>query len=660
MSEVSVIIPVYNVEPYLRECIDSVLAQTFQNIEIILVDDGATDHCPDICDEYADHYPNVSVIHQRNGGLSTARNAGMAAAKGTYIYFLDSDDYIVPHAIETLYDIAEQKNADAVFFEAFVIDESSRPIFHARYSYFYQRTAEYSECKPGKVLFAEMLHNGDYLPTVQLVFLRRSSIHVSFTPILHEDELFTPQLLYSIDRACTCSSALFARRIRSGSITNEKKTYRHYAGMSAAARGLLAIPSRDSALDRRVSQLTISAASIHCRLDRQNKRMARPERCLLVKTLLSQNNRLGTICAVVTLMDMFYPLFNALMYHLQKASFSLVAKLRDRKRYRPVLQKLQHASSEKKRVFLIGSPEHGNLGDHAIAQAELQFFSVHVPLNKTYDISMPFYMAYRRAIGKLVRQSDMVAISGGGWLGNVWYHNEKAVLDVVKRFNKNRIVIFPQTIWYQNINAARTIHQMRYAKRVYTSHSNLTLCVREPASFALAKTLCKNVLHVPDMCLYLDKRQPSKRQDILLCFRRDSEITLSARFIRQIEDTLISRGVSFRYTTTVLEKSVPLQLRNAALNKKFAEFSGARLVITDQLYPALFSVVTGTSCIVIDNLAQEVSGMKKLLGHDTTIHFAANDESAIREINTILKSSMNAAAASLEQHFIPIFSLFDF
>lgn len=89
----SIIIPCYNVQPYIRQCVDSVLAQTFEDYEIILVDDGSPDECPAICDEYGEKYDNVNVIHKPNGGLSDARNAGLNIAKGEYIMFLDSDDW---------------------------------------------------------------------------------------------------------------------------------------------------------------------------------------------------------------------------------------------------------------------------------------------------------------------------------------------------------------------------------------------------------------------------------------------------------------------------------------------------------------------------------------------------------------------------------------
>ncbi|MCH5249329.1 MAG: glycosyltransferase family 2 protein [Lachnospiraceae bacterium] len=107
---ISVIIPIYNVEKFLHECVDSVLNQTYRNIEIILVDDGSTDKCPEICDEYAGSDNRIKVIHKRNGGLSDARNCGFKASSGEFITFVDSDDCIAKEMIEVLYTLCQKKN----------------------------------------------------------------------------------------------------------------------------------------------------------------------------------------------------------------------------------------------------------------------------------------------------------------------------------------------------------------------------------------------------------------------------------------------------------------------------------------------------------------------------------------------------------------------
>ena len=111
---ISVIVPIYKVEEYLDRCIESVVNQTYQNIEIILVDDGSPDDCPHKCDEWAIKDSRIKVIHKINGGLSDARNAGMEIASGGYISFIDSDDYISLDFFETLLSVMEKENSDIV------------------------------------------------------------------------------------------------------------------------------------------------------------------------------------------------------------------------------------------------------------------------------------------------------------------------------------------------------------------------------------------------------------------------------------------------------------------------------------------------------------------------------------------------------------------
>lgn len=113
---VSVIIPVYNVEKYLNRCVDSVLNQNINNLEIILVNDGSLDQSPQICDMYAEKHKHVKVIHKNNGGLSSARNAGLSMARGKYIFFLDSDDWIDENTLLELVNLADKYEVDFVRF----------------------------------------------------------------------------------------------------------------------------------------------------------------------------------------------------------------------------------------------------------------------------------------------------------------------------------------------------------------------------------------------------------------------------------------------------------------------------------------------------------------------------------------------------------------
>lgn len=128
---ISVIVPIYNVEKYLARCVDSIVNQTYKNLEIILVDDGSPDRCPQMCDDYAKKDSRIKVVHKKNGGLSDARNAGMAVATGEYISFIDSDDYVSDDFFECLLAVMNKENSDiaecsvAKFYEDNRFDEFS-------------------------------------------------------------------------------------------------------------------------------------------------------------------------------------------------------------------------------------------------------------------------------------------------------------------------------------------------------------------------------------------------------------------------------------------------------------------------------------------------------------------------------------------------------
>lgn len=213
---ISVIIPVYNVELYLAECLDSVLTQTYPHYEVICVNDGSTDGSQAILENYAAKYDKIQVINQDNKGLSAARNAGIAAAKGDYVFLLDSDDKIEKHALETL---AAKSNG-----EDFICFNGKR--------YFEETNAEDT---PDEGIIAEFESGWDYYNQFALVnrkfhfvctvlrlyrreFLLQHQLHFQ-EGIFHEDNLFTPIACYYAQKVKIIPECLYIYRIRKGSIT---------------------------------------------------------------------------------------------------------------------------------------------------------------------------------------------------------------------------------------------------------------------------------------------------------------------------------------------------------------------------------------------------------------------------------------------------------
>ena len=133
MPKLSVIVPVYNTEKYLRECVDSILAQTFTDFELILVDDGSTDGSGAICDEYAGKDSRIRVIHQENGGATLARRSGVRIAQGEYVAFVDSDDWIAQHIYQNMMEKAETCGADVILCDIVLETQTNQVVVHSDY-----------------------------------------------------------------------------------------------------------------------------------------------------------------------------------------------------------------------------------------------------------------------------------------------------------------------------------------------------------------------------------------------------------------------------------------------------------------------------------------------------------------------------------------------
>lgn len=242
--EVSIIIPIYNVEIYIEKCIDSVINQTWSKIEIICVNDGTMDNSMEIVQKKADMDSRIRIINIENSGLSVARNVGMERAKGKYIIFLDSDDYLTLDAIEKLVECAEKNNTDILFFGAEAVFENKEiEKQQSEYAEYYNRNAKYPRVYEGEELFVQMMNSYDFKPSACLMLIKRQfidDIHVKFYPgILHEDNLFTVLLLQHAKRAMVLDKPFYKRLVRGGSITSGEKSVRRAYGLFVCHREIL-------------------------------------------------------------------------------------------------------------------------------------------------------------------------------------------------------------------------------------------------------------------------------------------------------------------------------------------------------------------------------------------------------------------------------------
>lgn len=228
--EVSVIIPVYNVEKYLPACLDSVCQQSVQGIEIICVNDGSTDGSLHILKSYAEKDSRIYIISQDNRGVSVARNAGLGAATGKYVQFLDSDDMLEPEALEYAAHQMEKKQLDVFYFDARAVFESAQlEKEKSSYKTYYHRENHYQDVRTGSQLFTEWIKDGGFRPNGNLQMIRRDFLlqsGVKFIPgIVQEDNAFTTEVMLHAQRVCHENKPLYIRRVRSDSIMTKPQAF---------------------------------------------------------------------------------------------------------------------------------------------------------------------------------------------------------------------------------------------------------------------------------------------------------------------------------------------------------------------------------------------------------------------------------------------------
>ena len=225
----SIIVPIYNVERYLKKCVDSLLNQDIDNYEIILVDDGSTDSSPAICDEYAshithstlhnNHHASIRVVHRENGGLSAARNSGIEVAKGAYLMFVDSDDFIEPNVLGTLMKQVERDNLDVLRYKHQYVDANGLP-YNPYKSDPYGRHNYSAEVTDGISFLNTRFGTTCY--AWAFVVRRELFEDCIFTPgIYFEDTDWTPRMLIKAKRVASTDCMVYNYLLtRQGSITN--------------------------------------------------------------------------------------------------------------------------------------------------------------------------------------------------------------------------------------------------------------------------------------------------------------------------------------------------------------------------------------------------------------------------------------------------------
>ncbi len=241
MPKISIIVPVYQVEKYLEKCVNSILEQTFTDFELILVDDGSTDHGPAMCDQYAEQDVRIKVIHKKNGGLSDARNAGIEIAQGDYLGFVDSDDYIAADMYELLYRDITKENADLAICGIYHVYEGKQPK---------EKENFYLVVDANRAL--EIIFHGNVISdhAVNKLYKRKIFNDLRYSVgNYHEDSIIIVDILDKCQKVVIDSKQKYYYYHRDDSITSQSFSRKHLAYITAWENNEIKVQNRTKDLD---------------------------------------------------------------------------------------------------------------------------------------------------------------------------------------------------------------------------------------------------------------------------------------------------------------------------------------------------------------------------------------------------------------------------
>ena len=298
------------------------------------------------------------------------------------------------------------------------------------------------------------------------------------------------------------------------------------------------------------------------------------------------------------------------------------------------------ARLNEKRIFLVGTPEHRNFGDQAIAQAEIEFLKDYFPERDAVEITLPRFMRLRGFLKSNVKAADLILLHGGGYMGNLWMEGEIMFREALRCFSDNKVVAFPNTVFFQKI--ANWENELEETKKAYREHKNLTVFIRDESFEYMVNEICGAadicVLNTPDIVLYLNESKTKlERKNVTFVMRGDHEKTTSDDLVKTLVSHVEKYGYSCRYSSMIAASKPDISKRETFLQGKFDEFRSSKLVITDRLHGMIFSAVTGTPCIAFNNSSKKVQGVWNLwLRGIPYVKFVNSEEEAIALMREML------------------------
>ena len=747
--KVSIVIPVYNTEKYISRCIQSCLNQTYNDYEIIVINDGSTDGSEAIVAQYSRKYDRIKLVSINNSGLSIARNIGMDMANGEYIYFLDSDDWIDSDCLEKCCYYADEHKLDIVCFDAKTVLEEGAPPKYLFATYDRKNKINEYVVETG----IEYTNNYEHKPihvSAWTVFLRReflinNRIHF-LEKVFYEDIKFHYDCMLAASRIMYIPFQFYNRTYRKESIITSNVSFKKVESIFNVAIGIL--DSAEKYLGENKTywiQYGHFLVCLGCRtaLEQINGNNVAGFReyweiieryiAFIVKkylNIITKNNSSLSVCGdcleliyklvykfdflsvkiqgLVEDVDMYRKNYiteclkqlplkdatkkvgiygvgkhadyiidfyrrnlgdiesditfidsNKISYAEQKDGKDIINikdvsclnldsiiimsylheeimysqareyvgsnlpiyKLYDGKEfpfdthsykedlYKERIKSISKEMHRRKRFILINVPEHTNIGDYMITLAEEEFIKKYYSEYEIIEFSGLEYAKNRESIRNQIHMSDVIGITGGGYLGNMWFSGSN-INNILEDFRYNKIVIFPQTIYFKEDENKKKEIEKLYKSLLMCA--DVSMCLREKMSYNYANKIFHHHIKtylMPDIVLSLEKCENiGKRQGVLLCLRKDEESIILESDRLAIWDKAKEISDKVSVTSMHWHEIIDNERKEIVIEQKLEEIRSAELVITDTLHCMISCVITGTPCIAINNLTGKVKG----------------------------------------------------
>ena len=606
---VSVIIPVYKVENYIDKCMETVLSQSYENLEILLVDDGSPDNCGRICEDYAAKDNRIKVIHKMNGGLSSARNAALDVMTGSWVVCIDSDDYVHGNYVKDLYEAAIRHKADIAVCSHYQEkgDQLSitEKIFDEEVCYdrmqALHKLVEDDDIKNyawGKIYKAELFEGVRYpdgrnyedIATTYYLFDKSERIvkipNYLYYYIIRDDSISFNKSRQMWHKGCHASCLGQQERCE----YFKKKGYEELYNLAQARllpylySDITSGYSDDALKDVKDSQDYIKA---HRTEFTANPYVTGKDKKLLGVYLKGQ---------------VYYKVYSEAKNYFNRA-YRIFRKSRARIRIIRSNQGFELAEGKKKRVVYFELPCFDNLGDHAIAYAAEEIFRSFCDGTEYQLFVVDGWKvdASVSALKKCATPEDVIVCQGGGNFGSLYDFAEVFRRKVFKAFKDHKIILMPQTCFYSEDEGGK--RALKEDKDVIGGCRDITLYARDMTSYEFMKNnFDAKVEFLHDTVSLYDATEfaSGEREGIVVCLRSDKEGKLTLGNKTEILSVCEKKRETL-VTDTCTNYDVATSEREKVLKDKWKLWGKSELIVTDRLHGMIFALITGTPCIVIGN-----------------------------------------------------------